>query len=358
MRRNTELIRQWTLLQRLATRRTNTLPALAADLGVSTRTIRRDLVALQAAGFPIYDDTADEGKTWRLDARKLAEALPRSALTVPELCALYCSRALFRAVTGSHFFADLQSALDKFEAALPAAMKRFLDRLPLTIAAKAAHGRRASPHERDVTTKLFEAALGQQVVSMHYYSQDSQREKEYVIHPYRLVYAQNALYLQAYVPDYAELRTFLVDRIRRLSVQLRTFERVAELSSDPFGKSMGVYTGPTCTVRLRFHPRIASIVRERTWHSSQQLKERADASLVMTLQVCDDYALRQWVLGFGRYVRVLAPAALAEWVLEELDGAREQYVSGELAGVLDEDVQPALPFLFSRLGGESPNPPA
>jgi hypothetical protein len=69
----------------------------------------------------------------------------------------------------------------------------------------------------------------------------------------------------------------------------------------------------------------------------------------MTLQVSDDYALRQWILGFGRLVRVLAPAGLAEWVLEELDEARAQYASGALAPVVDEDVQPALPFVFSRL---------
>jgi len=55
------------------------------------------------------------------------------------------------------------------------------------------------------------------------------------------------------------------------------------------------------------------------------------------------------MLGFGRFVRVLAPASLAEWVLEELDEARSQYVSGEFAAVVDEDVQPALPFVFGRL---------
>jgi len=32
--------------------------------------------------------------------------------------------------------------------------------------------------------------------------------------------------------------------------------------------------------------------------------------------------LRQWILGFGRSVRVLEPASLADWVLKELDEAR------------------------------------
>ena len=56
MGRNSELIRQWTLLQKVAGARDSTIPNLAEALGVSTRTIRRDLAALQEAGFPVYDD--------------------------------------------------------------------------------------------------------------------------------------------------------------------------------------------------------------------------------------------------------------------------------------------------------------
>lgn len=67
------------------------------------------------------------------------------------------------------------------------------------------------------------------------------------------------------------------------------------------------------------------------------------------LDVSDDYALRSWILGFGRYVRVLAPASLAEWALEELDQTRQQYVSDDAMPLFDPDLQPALPFLFTRL---------
>ena len=41
MPRNKGLIRQWSLLQRLATKRANTIPALATDLKVNARMIRR-----------------------------------------------------------------------------------------------------------------------------------------------------------------------------------------------------------------------------------------------------------------------------------------------------------------------------
>ena len=47
-----------------------TIAALAADLDVTTRTIRRDLAALQEAGFPLFDERDEDGHVhWRLMAR-------------------------------------------------------------------------------------------------------------------------------------------------------------------------------------------------------------------------------------------------------------------------------------------------
>ena len=67
----------------------------------------------------------------------------------------------------------------------------------------------------------------------------------------------------------------------------------------------------------------------------------------MTLDVTDDYALRNWILGFGRFVKVLAPVQLVTWTEDELDAARRQYGAGGVP--VDSDVQPPLPFQLPRL---------
>jgi predicted DNA-binding transcriptional regulator YafY len=347
MGRNKELIRQWTMLQKLSASRGNTIQSLSDDLGVSTRTIRRDLEALQAAGFPIYDDASDGPKHWRMDS-KMMGALARSGLTFGELAALYFSRTLLECFADASLLNDLKGALDKFEAVLSPAMKKFLDRLPRVVSAKAPHAKRRDAITHQTTVKLLEASLDQRVVTMRYYSQGSRREKDYVVHPYRLVHAQGGLYLMAFVEAYAEMRTFAVERIRSVSVQEQTFEPVAELDGDPFGNSMGVHRGPATRVRLRFHAAIAALMKERTWHRSQRFTDRADGSVVMTLDVSDDYALRGWLLGFGRLVKVMSPAALAGAIQEELAQAHAQYDS-DAAPVVDSDMQPVLPFVFNRL---------
>ena len=73
MPRNQEVIRQWKVLHALESSRHGvTIAALAADLDVTTRTIRRDLAALQEAGFPLFDERDEDGRVhWRLDGQVL-----------------------------------------------------------------------------------------------------------------------------------------------------------------------------------------------------------------------------------------------------------------------------------------------
>ena len=44
----------------------------------------------------------------------------------------------------------------------------------------------------------------------------------------------------------------------------------------------------------------------------------------MTMDISDDYALRSWILSFGRSARVLAPPELVDWIVEELGHAGRQ----------------------------------
>ena len=48
----------------------------------------------------------------------------------------------------------------------------------------------------------------------------------------------------------------------------------------------------------------------------------------MTLNVCNDWALRSWILGFGPLARVIAPTELASQILDEIDRTRSHYVPG------------------------------
>src|SRR5713101_2962904 len=139
MPRNTEVIRQWTILREIETARGTgvTIEDLASLCGVTTRTIRRDLQALEESGFPLYDDRShDDGRTrWRINGQAFKGLA--AGLTLAELCALYFSRTLLESLSGTPFRNEVESAFEKLGSALTPHMRQFLDQLPRVITTKA-----------------------------------------------------------------------------------------------------------------------------------------------------------------------------------------------------------------------------
>ena len=329
MPRNAEVIRQWTILRDLEASRRQTIDDLAARTGVTTRTIRRDLEALQASGFPLFDEVIEGKRYWTLEA-KAFRRLDDTGFTLAELSALYFSRTLVECLAATPFQQDVAAAFDKLSAALTPGMRQFLDRLPLVFQAKGATPRAANPGsakaEREHIARLLDATLHHRRATMQYFSMSSGREKEYVIEPYRLIYSPGGMYLLAFVPEYKELRTFSVDRIRGISLHEERFVPT-EATDAAFAHSIGINEGPPEHIEIAFEPRIAPYVRERQWHPSQKNADRNDGGVVLSLDVCNDWALRSWILSFGPLAHVLTPRTLAAQIRDEITRAAERYAA-------------------------------
>ncbi len=310
MPRNAEVIRQWTILREIERTRGAgvTIDALASLCGVTTRTIRRDLQALEESGFPLYDDRShDDGRTrWSINGQVFKGLT--AGLTLSELCALYFSRTLLESLSGTPFRDDVESAFEKLASVLTPHMRQFLDQLPRVISTKADPMRtRDDPRRQEIIARALEATLHHRQTTITYHSKSSDRTKTYLVHPYRLAYALGGLYLLAYVPEYAQVR-------------------IEELPDDAFPHSLGVHSGPPERVEIEFQPGAAEYVRAREWHPSQQLRETERGGVVMSLNVCLDRALHSWILSFGPFARVLSPERLAREIAEQIEEARAQYM--------------------------------
>ena len=327
MARNAEVIRHWQMLLHIDTARHGvTVSELAARFAVTKRTVWRDLAALQEVGFPLVDEKRDRTTCWKLLNMPL-KALNDAGLSVTEACSLYLSRALLVGFTGTPFEPGLTAIITRVEKSLSPAVRKFLQRLPEVVQVKASPRKNVtSPKHDEFVARLIEAATERKVCRVLYFSVHSDREKDYELHPYSLAYAEGGLYLSAWVPEYRQVRVFAAERIRRVTVLERSFTPGADMADDAFGQSLGVNRGgkPEKIV-VEFSPRVASYVRERTWHRSQQLDTLPDGGVRLTLKVCRDWALRTWVLGWGAHARVASPSALAQEILEQLDGARDGY---------------------------------
>lgn len=327
MGRNAEVIRQWTILREIERRRGAgaTIDELAALCDVTTRTIRRDIQALEEAGFPLYDDRSDsDGRTrWHINGQAFKGLA--AGLTLAELCALHFSRTLVESLSGTPFRDEVESAFEKLGSVLTPHMRQFLDRLPRVIATKPDPLRR---HATDghIVAKALEATLNLRQATITYHSKSSDRTKQYLLHPYRLAYAQGGLYLLAYVPEYGEVRTFAIERIQEVSLLEERFVPIEELPATAFPNSLGVHSGPPERVEIEFQPAVADYVSAREWHPSQTLTNTDSGGLRVTLNVCIDRALESWILSFGPFARVVSPEPLARAIAEQIEEARAQYL--------------------------------
>jgi predicted DNA-binding transcriptional regulator YafY len=318
--RNAEVIRQWKILKRIEAGRYTSTRDLAEEHGVTERTIRRDLEALQEAGFPLYDERVDGRKVWRL-IEGYSERVQQH-FSLAELAALYFGREVLSFLDGAPFAADLESAFQKIRAALPEKSIPYLSRIQDLFAARPEPWKDYSK-KKHVVAALVDATLHQQRVRVSYYSFASRREKGYVLDPYRLVYYHGGLYLYARAEEYEEVRTFAVERIRSIEVLDQGFEIPRDFSVAEYARgAFGIAGGKAEDVEIVFEAPIAGYIRERVWHESQALEDHEDGSVLLRMNVAPGFELQSWIKGFLPHVRVIKPASLSKAIAQDVKAAQ------------------------------------
>ncbi len=327
MPRNAEVIRQWNILLLLDRKRLGlSVDELAQEAAVGKRTIWRDMAALQEAGFPLTSEKRADSRTYWMLLSVPLKAVQDPGLSTTEVCSLYMSRALLGAMPGAAFTDGLSALMKKIEKGLSPRVRKFLDDMPGVIKVKAGALKKHAKNYDEIVARLIEASSGHKVAQMRYFSASSNREKDYVVHPYHVAYFDGGLYLTAFVPNTGRFATSRSSASRPSRQPRRPSRRGSDASDSPFAESLGANQGGRAErVEIEFAPRVARYVRERDWHPSQQLRELSNGGVRLTLKVCRDWALRSWVLGFGPHARVVAPSGLAQEILEQLNEARDGY---------------------------------
>ncbi|HWX23928.1 MAG TPA: WYL domain-containing protein [Vicinamibacteria bacterium] len=321
--RNAEVIRQWKILKRIEAGRYTTAQDMADEHGVTERTIRRDIEALQEAGFPLYDERSDGHKVWRLVEgykQKLTQTF-----TLAELAALYFGKNLMSFLGGAPFAQDLEAAFAKIREALPARSLPYLARIQDLFSARPDPWKDYS-NKQDVIAAVIDATLHQRQMQIAYFSFNSRRTKTYTLDPYRVVYYHGGLYLYARAHEYGEVRTFAVERIQKIEVLDQNFETPRDFNVSEYARgAFGIAGGKPVNVEIVFDAEMAGYIRERVWHESQTLEDGPEGAVVLRMSVAPGWELRSWLKGFLPHARVIQPLSLRDEIAGDLEGAREHF---------------------------------
>lgn len=320
------LLRQWMQLRMLSARRHGVaVRELADEFGVSIKTIRRDLLMLRQAGFPLEESESEHGrKHWHVQN---GHPVPELGFTVTEVLSLYLGRRLLEPLAGTYFWDGAQSAFRKIQATFGEQALRYLEKIAASLH-HTAIGVGDYSRKAEVVDALMIGIEDRKVTFITYRSMRSTEPVTSDVYPYGLVHHRGSLYLVAHAVEHDEVRHYKVDRIDDAEVQGLQFTRPADFDlSAHLANTFGVFErrGPPIIVRIRFAPEAARYVEESRWHPSQTLIPQRDGSLLAEFALSATEEVKSWVLSFGSKAEVLEPKELRTEMADELDRARAAY---------------------------------
>lgn len=205
-------VRVLELVEQLRGREAVTVSTLAAALGVSRRTVLRDLATLRGRGLPILGESGPGGGV-RLEAERGVTAVH---LGVGEVVSLWLAARLSRAASDLPWSGSARSGLAKLLASLPRQRARELRALcrrvivgpPASERVRAGAG--AAPPE---LLHLFEEAFARGTGLGFRYADRDGRPTARRVEPHGLLVQPPVWYLLARDVDKDEPRTFRMDRV-------------------------------------------------------------------------------------------------------------------------------------------------
>ncbi|MDF2256483.1 helix-turn-helix transcriptional regulator [Streptantibioticus ferralitis] len=193
------------LLSLLQTRRDWTGPELAERLGVTARTVRRDVERLRGLGYPVHATSGTAGG-YRLGA---GAELPPLLLDDEEAVAVALCLRLGAGGTVAGIEETSLRALAKLEQVLPSRLRH---RVQATRAVAVSPDLSGPSVDQEVLTAIGVACRDHERLRFDYRSHQGAASRR-VVEPYRLVQHARRWYLLGWDVDRADWRTFRADRI-------------------------------------------------------------------------------------------------------------------------------------------------
>lgn len=318
-------------------RRGRTLAALAAEVDVSVRTIRRDIADLVDAGLRI-DLLPVEGQP---GACLIDRGYANVPITTREQFTLLAVRSVFDVLRGTPLHEDVESVLEKLEQRTSTGPQGAQSPMRACIAYVPDGGTKLYDDKQDVIDALQDGILKQRVVA-YVYRDGRGRTQRGRLAAYAMLLYRQGLYVvgSRLAATNAERETtawrkrlgvFAVERFADAEALRERFDVPADFRLDEvLHGAFGIHVrsdGESHRVIIDFSSAKAALLRARLWHPTQQLDDLPDGGVRFTFSCANLTPVVSWVLEWGPHARVVAPDELRAQVIDELDRARAFYSS-------------------------------
>jgi predicted DNA-binding transcriptional regulator YafY len=289
--------------ERLLTRTYPNCRQLADEIEVSTKTIQRDIEFMRdRLDLPIEFDSVRNGYYFNGEV----SSFPTVQVTEGEMIALFVAEKALAQYRGTPFEKPLHAAFQKLTDGLRDRVTFSWSDLDHAISF---HAIGTTVADMELFNEVNRAVCRSQELEFEYKKLNSAGHEKRTIHPYHLGCIENQWYLFGFDLARNGMRTFVLPRMRKVRNTGTRFVRPADFSvTKHLAGSFGVFQGGKPElIRIRFDSFAAQLVRERTWHQSQKIKDLPHGEIELTVKLANTPEIFRWILSWGEHAQVLAP---------------------------------------------------
>ena len=287
-----------------------TRPRLASHLEVNLATIQRYIDLLRDMGIEIVP-RGKQGYEMISDF-----FLPALNLNFEEGLALVTAARFYQSAEGERAVEVLNSAIHKITSNLPKRTNETLNQLAPQIEVphqQVSQIDETQPHKE----QLYDAIRERRKVNIRYNSFSSGKQEQHRLSPYAVMFRKHGWYVIGHSERSDQILTFRINRINSLSISYTFYTIPEDFSVQKYmEKSWDFRLGPETHVVIEFAPRIAPLIREVRWHSTQKIYENADGGLRFEATVAGWQEVGWWVMSWGEEAEVIEPRELRQWVAD------------------------------------------
>jgi len=276
---------------------------LAAELGVSRRTICRDIDTLSVAGIPIYTEKGKGGGI---------SLLPNFVLN--------------KSILSEQEQNEILSALHGLSNIKTDETNQILRKLSTVFNKPATNWLEVDfagwSHENDYFNDFKTAILERRVAQFEYYN--SYGDKTFRrVEPIQLWFKSRAWYLKGFCLTKRGVRLYKLSRIKNLVVTEESFDRRDVLTGSDDSAQDRDPTQQDITLKLRIAPEMAFRVYDDFYES--MVEKQPDGSFIVTVTWPEDNWVYGFILSFGKHIEVLEPVHVRTVIKAETEEIAKKY---------------------------------
>ncbi len=293
----------------------NRLDTLGA--GVTKRTILRDIDEL-SLNYAIEEEERN-GKTYFKSGKF---SLSGVDLTMEDMLSISFLRAMLSDYQQTQIGQSATEMLDKLTGKMSTLNQKHLEELKQIIAMGDSRAKEMSDVDPEIEASVTDAIDKKCKVKIKYHAWNSNEDSERVIHPFRFLFLDHNLCVEAYCELRKEKRTFRLSRIAAAEVLKDHFELPKEVDTDT--RFLYISGDKPVDVKLQFDKETGRYIKEYHKQRADKLTDNDDGVLFEKKTGITTELLR-WILQYGAGVKVLEPTELKDLVAEEIRKMADTY---------------------------------